>query len=103
MKDFRLHDGKHGAALSIRVTPKARRTEFSGIREDGTIRIRVSAPAVEGKANKELIKFLSKVLKVRKNQIEIIAGEKGLDKIVSIVGMSAEQAQERILANFKFK
>jgi uncharacterized protein (TIGR00251 family) len=100
MKKFQLHDGKHGAALTIRVTPRARKTEFSGILEDGTVRIRVSAPPVEGKANKALIKFLSKTLKVRKSQIEIVAGEKGLDKIVSILGMSAEQVQERILAHF---
>jgi uncharacterized protein (TIGR00251 family) len=100
MKKFRLHDGKHGAALTIRVTPRARRTEFSGILEDGTVRIRVSAPPVEGKANKALIKFLSKVLKVRKNKIEIVAGEKGLDKIVSILDMTAEQVQARILEHF---
>jgi uncharacterized protein (TIGR00251 family) len=100
MKKFRLHDGKHGAALTIRVTPRARRTEFSGILEDGTVRIRISAPPVEGKANKALIKFLSKVLKVRKSKIEIVAGEKGLDKIVSILDMTAEQVEKRILEHF---
>ncbi len=101
MRKFRLHDGKRGAALTIRVTPRARKTEFSGLMEDGTLRIRVSAPPVEGKANKALIKFLSKVLKVRKNQIEIVAGEKGLDKIVSILDMSAEQVQEKILEHLE--
>ena len=101
MRKFRLHDGKHGAALTIRVTPRARKTEFSGILDDGTVRIRISAPPVEGKANKALIKFLSKVLKVRKNQIEIVAGEKGLDKIVSILDMTADQVQERILKHFQ--
>ena len=97
MRKFRLHDGKHGAALTIRVTPRARKTEFSGIMEDGTVRIRVSAPPVEGKANKALINFLSKVLKVRKNKIEIVAGEKGLDKIVSILDMTAEQVEGLIM------
>jgi uncharacterized protein (TIGR00251 family) len=101
MRKFRLHDGKRGAALTIRVTPRARKTEFSGLMEDGTLRIRVSAPPVEGKANRALIKFLSKVLKVRKNQIEIVAGEKGLDKIVSILDMSAEQVQEKILEHLE--
>jgi hypothetical protein len=65
--------------------------------EDGSLRIRVSAPRVEGKANKALIKFLAKILGVRKNRIEIVAGEKSLDKIVSIVDMSANEVQERIL------
>ena len=102
MRKFRLHDGQYGAALTIRVTPRARKTEFSGILDDGTLRIRINAPPREGKANKELIKFLSKVLKVRKNQIEIVAGEKSLDKIVSVLDLSAEQVQQRILENFEF-
>jgi uncharacterized protein (TIGR00251 family) len=100
MRKFRLHDGQHGAALTIRVTPRARKTEFSGILDDGTLRIRVNAPPKEGKANRELIKFLSKILGVRRNKIEIVAGEKSLDKIVSILDLSAEQVQQRILENF---
>ncbi|MEE9508208.1 MAG: DUF167 domain-containing protein [Anaerolineales bacterium] len=96
MRKFKLHDGKSGAALTIRVTPRARKTEISGFREDGSLRIRVSAPRVEGKANKALIKFLAKVLGVRKNRIEIVAGEKSLDKIVAIHDMSAREVQERI-------
>ena len=100
MRKFKLHDGKYGAALTIRVTPRSRKTEFSGILDDGTLRIRISAPPREGKANKELIKFLSKILKVRKKQIEIVAGEKSLDKIVSVLDLSAEQVQQRILENF---
>lgn len=97
MRKFKLHNGRTGAALTIRVTPRARKTEISGFREDGSLRIRVSAPPVEGKANKELVKFLAKLLGVRKNRIEIVAGAKSLDKIVSIVDMSAEEVQDRIL------
>lgn len=97
MRKFKLHNGKTGAALTIRVTPRARKTEISGFQEDGTLRVRVSEPRVEGKANKALIKFLAKVLGVRKNRIEIVAGEKGLDKIVAIDDMSASEVQERIL------
>jgi uncharacterized protein (TIGR00251 family) len=102
MRRFKLHDGKHGAAITIRVTPRARKTEFSGILADGTLRVRVSAPPVEGKANKALIKFLADVLGVHKNRIEIVAGETGLDKIVSITDMSAEQVQKRILEVIEF-
>ncbi len=97
MRTFKLHDGKGGAALTIRVTPRARKTEISGIMDDGTLRIRISAPRSEGKANKALIKYLSKILGVRKNRIDIVAGEKSLDKIVSILDMSAEEVQKQIL------
>ena len=98
MRKFKLHNGKHGAALTIRVTPRARKTEFGGVLEDGTVRIRIAAPPVEGKANKALVKYLSELFGVRKNKIEIVAGEKGLDKIISIDGMSAAVAEERIQA-----
>ena len=98
MRNFKLHNGKHGAALTIRVTPRARKTEFGGVLEDGTVRIRIAAPPVEGKANKALVKYLSELFGVRKNKIEIVAGEKGLDKIISIDGMSAAVAEERIQA-----
>ena len=98
MRKFNLHDGKRGAALTIRVTPRARKTEFGNSLEDGTLRVRVSAPPVEGKANIALIKFMAKVLGVRKNRIEIVAGQKGLDKILSILDVSAEDAEQRIQA-----
>lgn len=96
MRKFKLHDGKRGAALTVRVTPRARKTEFAGIMEDGTIRIRVTQPPVEGKANVALIEFLAKVLGVSKRRIEIVAGEKGLDKIVSIEGVTAVEVEGRI-------
>jgi uncharacterized protein (TIGR00251 family) len=100
-RKFKLHDGKRGAALTIRVTPRARKTGFGGVMEDGTIRIRVAAPPVEGKANAALIRFLSKVLGVRKNRIEIVAGERGLDKIISILDLTAQEAEERIQAELE--
>lgn len=97
MRKFRLHNGKYGAALTVRVTPRARRSEVGGILEDGTIRIRIQEPPVEGKANRALVVFLSKILGVRKNQIEIVAGEKGLDKIVAVEAMTAEEVEKRLL------
>jgi hypothetical protein len=97
-REFKLHDGEQGAALTIRVTPRARKTEVGGVLDDGTLRVRVAAPPVEGKANKALIAFLAKVLGVRKNKIEIVAGEKGLDKIISVLEMPAEEAEIRINA-----
>lgn len=98
MRTYKLHSGKSGAALTLRITPRARKTEFAGVLEDGILRVRVAAPPVEGKANVALLTFLAKVLGVRKNRIEIIAGARGLDKIVSVLDLSAEEVQSRIQA-----
>lgn len=95
-RKYRLSDGKHGAAITVRVTPRARKSEFAGVLEDGTVRIRLQEPAVEGKANKALVSFLSKVLGVRRNRIEIVAGQNGLDKIVAVEAMTAQEVENRI-------
>jgi uncharacterized protein (TIGR00251 family) len=95
---FKLHDGRTGAALSVRVTPRARKTEIAGIRDDGTLKVRLTSPPVDGKANVALVKFLAEILDVRKQSIEIVAGHRGLDKLISILDMTAEEAEKRILA-----
>jgi uncharacterized protein (TIGR00251 family) len=100
---FKLHDGRGGAALSVRVTPRARKTEVAGIRDDGTLKVRVTSPPVDGKANEALVKFLAEILGVRKRSIEIVAGHRGLDKLVSILDMTAEEAEKRILAYLQTK
>lgn len=96
-RKFHLHNGKKGAALAIRVTPRARRNEIVGILNDGTIKIRLTSPPVEGKANNALVDFLADVLDVPRSRIDIVAGETGRDKLVSILGLDAQTVQERIL------
>ena len=98
VRKFKLHHGVQGAAFAVRVTPRARKTGVAGVLEDGTIRIRVASPPVEGKANEALLEFLARVLGVRRSRLEIVAGERGLDKLVSVHDMSAVEAQARIQA-----
>ncbi|MEJ5313283.1 MULTISPECIES: DUF167 domain-containing protein [Anaerolinea] len=96
-REFRLHDGMTGAAITVRVTPRASKNEIYEILDDGTIKIRLTAPPVEGKANQALIDFLSEVLDVPKSSLEIVAGETGRDKIVTILNLDAPTVQARIL------
>lgn len=98
-RKYRMHDGKKGAALAVRVTPRARKNEISEILDDGTVKIRLTAPPVEGKANNALVDFLSDVLKVPKSSIDIVAGATGRDKLVSILEIDAETVHARILEN----
>ena len=96
-RQYHLHNGKKGSALAIRVTPRARRNEISEILSDGTVKIRLTAPPVEGKANQALIDFLADVLEIPRARIEIVAGTIGKDKLVSILDLDAETVHERIL------
>lgn len=97
MTRHKLSDGRGGAALAIRVTPRASRNEIVEILPDHTIKIRLTAPPVDGKANEALIEFLSKVLSVPKTRIDIVAGQTGRDKLVTIIDMDSSEAQELIL------
>ena len=86
-----------GATLAIRVTPRARRNEITQIMADGTIKIRLTAPPVEGKANSALIKFLAEILQVASSSIKILSGESGRSKLIFVSGMKADVANQRIL------
>src|SRR5512146_301748 len=98
-RDFHLHDGKVGSALAVRITPRASRNKIVEVLPDGTIKIHIAAPPVDGEANEALIAFLSDVLNVAKSRIEIVAGQSGRDKLISVLDMDAETAHKRILAH----
>jgi len=96
-RNFELHDGKRGAALAVRVTPRASRNEVFGVLNDGTVKIHLTAPPVEGQANEALLKFLSEVLGVPLSRLDIVAGKTGRDKLVSVLDMDAETVHKRIV------
>ncbi|MBT6068170.1 DUF167 domain-containing protein [Candidatus Peregrinibacteria bacterium] len=70
--------------LRIKVLPKSQKNEITEILEDGTIKIRIKAVPEKGKANQELIKFLSKELEVAKDSISIISGKTDQLKLIKI-------------------
>lgn len=96
-RKFRLHNGQKGAALAVRVTPRARKNEIVEVLSDGTVKIRLTAPPVEGKANEALIAFLAEVIGVPRSKVEIVAGDTGRDKLVSILDLDAVTVHRKIL------
>jgi uncharacterized protein len=82
--------------LKVRVTPNARKNEVAACSGD-EIRLKVKAPAVEGKANAALIEFLAELTDVPRSRIEIKAGEKARTKVVELEGPSEEEVRARIL------
>lgn len=76
--------------IHVRITPNASNDTFAGI-HDNRLRIRLSAPAVDGKANQALIRFLSRQWKCSKSAIQIVRGEKSREKTLAIASTIAEQ------------
>lgn len=75
------------AILRVRVTPRASKSEVAGYR-DGALLVRLTAPPVEGKANKELLKLLADWLGVKKSELVILSGQKTRDKRLDVDGLS---------------
>ena len=71
------------------MTPKAARSQIKGER-NGALAVALAAPPIEGRANKELIKFLAKTLAIPPSRISILRGEKGRNKVVFIEGIKKE-------------
>ena len=63
-RNYKLHDGKKGAAIAVRVTPRATKNQIIGALSDGTVKIHIAAAPTEGQANEKLIEFLSSILEV---------------------------------------
>ncbi len=84
-----IHQKLDGTVLDIYVQPKAARNELVGMHQ-GSLKVRLTAPPVEGEANKECIKFLAKLLNVSKSDLEIIQGHKSRQKSILIRGISSE-------------
>ena len=66
---------------------------------DGVLQVKVSAPPVKGKANKELIDFLSRILDVGRSQISIIKGHTSQNKVIAVGGLSREEIMGRLSYN----
>src|SRR5258708_39279698 len=98
-RNFHLHDGKRGSAIAIRVTPRASHNKIVEVLDDGTVKVHLAAPPVDGEANEQLIGFLSEVLSIPKSRIEIVAGATGRDKLISVLDMDMETVHQRLLAH----
>ncbi|MBR2314040.1 MAG: DUF167 domain-containing protein [Akkermansia sp.] len=75
--------------LALKVTPGAKKNEVLGWEDDypqvgRVLKLKIAAPPVEGKANKEIILFLAKTLGVSKSSIEVVHGTSGRIKLVEI-------------------
>ena len=81
--------------LSLKVTPNAGRNEITGF-TDGVLHVKINAPPVRGKANRELIDYLGEVLGVRKSAITIVKGQTSRNKIIAVAGMSREDILKRL-------
>jgi uncharacterized protein YggU (UPF0235/DUF167 family) len=94
-REFHFHDGKKGAALTIRVFARGNTNKIDKVLNDGTVLISIKSNTKD--LNKDLIKYLADKLGIVKSRFEIVAGWEGEDKLISILEIDPGLLQDLVL------
>lgn len=81
-----------GCTLSVRIHPGARKNAITGT-HDNSLKISLTAPPIDGRANEALIAFLAEALRLPKPRITLITGQTSRTKLLRITGKSAADVQ----------
>ena len=92
-----IRDTPQGATFAVRVQPRARKNAVVGEIGDA-LKIALTAPPVEGRANEACIEFLAEFLKVPRASVTIAAGQSSRNKVVRVRGLTAAEVAERLCA-----
>ena len=90
-----IRDHPACATFVVKVHPRAKRDAISGEIDDA-LKLDLTAPPVEGRANEAVIQFFAKLLKVPRSSVTIASGKTNRLKVIQIAGITAEQLRERL-------
>lgn len=83
------------ARLKVRVNPRSSRNQITDF-NDGMLAMKLTAPPVEGAANKAATEYLAEILDVKKSQVKLISGQTNREKVFEIEGLSEEELNRRL-------
>jgi hypothetical protein len=92
-----VKDMPGGASFAVKVQPRAKRNAIAGALGDA-LKIALTAPPIEGRANEACIDLLATVLKVPRSSITIAAGQTSRNKVVRVAGLNAAEVSQRLAA-----
>lgn len=98
-----IESTEKGLFIRVRLQPRSSKNAIDGV-QNGALKIKLTAPPVEGEANRALIEFLSDALDVKKSALSIDSGLKSRDKRVRVADLSQDGLEKifsRLLLNFK--
>ena len=90
-----IMETEHGLVLHVHIVPRSAKCEVVGI-QGNALKLKITAPPVEGQANKECIRFLSDILGIKKKQVRILSGIKSKKKTVAIEGIRRKDIEALI-------
>jgi uncharacterized protein (TIGR00251 family) len=86
---------EQGTIVEIYVQPRASRSELAGMHE-GRLKVRLTAPPVEGEANRECVRFLAKLLDIPRSSVSVLQGLKSRSKTLLIRGLTPEDVIRKL-------
>ena len=90
-----IRESGGGVTFAVKVHPRAKKNAITGEVGDA-LKIALTAPPVEGRANEAVIEFLAEVLRVPRASVSIAAGRSSRNKVIRVSGVTAEQVRERL-------
>jgi uncharacterized protein len=90
-----IHETPLGVTFAIKVHPRARKNAITGELGDA-LKVALTAPPVDGKANEACVEFFANLLKVPRASVTIAAGQGSRNKVIRVTGLSAQQVQDRL-------
>ena len=84
-----------GVTFRLKIQPRAKRNAVVGQLGDA-LKVALTAPPVEGRANEACIEFFAEILKVPRASITIVSGQSSRNKVIRVTGMSAEELRRRL-------
>jgi uncharacterized protein (TIGR00251 family) len=93
-----IHDTPTGATFAVKVHPRAKKNAITGALGDA-LKLALTAPPVDGRANEACIEFFASLLKIPRSSVTIASGETGRNKVIRVVGISADEIRTRLAAD----
>jgi uncharacterized protein len=90
-----IQDTPAGATFAVKVHPRAKKNAINGELGDA-LKVSLTAPPVEGKANDACIEFLASLLKVPRSSVTMAAGQSNRNKVMCVAGLTAEAVKKRL-------
>ena len=95
-----VHDTPDGAFFAIKVHPRARKNAITGELGDA-LKVSLTSPPLDGRANQACIEFFAKLLKVPQSSVTIASGQTSRTKVLRVSGLAAEEVRKRIAMLFE--
>ena len=92
---IRVEQTADGVRFSVKVQPKARRNSIVGELGD-TLKVALTAPPVDGRANEACIEFFAETLRVARSAVSIASGHTSRNKVIRVTGITAAQVHDRL-------